>query len=95
MHRVLVLGAGKIGALLEEVDEAVAVETCFDDSPCASAGMRRGDRITSIDDAAISNLTELRLAMWYRQPGDTIQLGILRPRLLLKDKVMTHEITLK
>ena len=57
--------------------------------------VRRGDRITSIDDAAISNLTELRLAMWYRQPGDTIRLGILRPRLLLKDKVMTHEITLK
>jgi uncharacterized iron-regulated protein len=87
--------AGKIGALLEEVDEAVAVETCLEDSPCASAGMRRGDRITSIDDTTISNLTELRLAMWYRQPGDTIRLGILRPRLLLKDKVMTHEITLK
>ena len=87
--------AGKIGAVLEEVDEAVAVETCLDDSPCAIAGIRRGDRITSIDDATISNLTELRLAMWYRQPGDTIRVGILRPRRLLKDKVMTHEMTLK
>jgi hypothetical protein len=87
--------AGRIGAFLEETDEAVAVETCFEDSPCANAGMRRGDRITSIDDTAISNLTELRLAMWHRQPGDTIRVGILRPRLLLKDKVMTREITLK
>ena len=87
--------AGRIGAFLEETDEAVVVETCFEDSPCADAGIKRGDRITSIDDAAINNLTELRLAMWHRQPGDTIRVGILRPRLLLKDKVMAHDITLK
>lgn len=87
--------AGKIGALLEETDEAVSVESCFEDSPCAAAGIRRGDRITGIDSTAISNLTELRLELWDRKPGETIRLDILRPRLFLKDKTMTHEITLK
>ena len=87
--------AGRIGAFLEEIDGAVAVETCFEDSPCAAAGIKRGDRITSIDDVTISNLTELRLAMWDRQPGETIRVGTLRPRLLLKDKVMSHDIILK
>ena len=87
--------AGKIGALLEEEDDAVIVESCFSDSPCDAAGIRRGDRITSIDDAVISRLADLRLALWNRQPGDTIRVGILRPRLLLKDRTMAHEITLQ
>ena len=87
--------AGRIGALLGETDEAVSVESCFEDSPCSAAGIRSGDRITAIDDTAISNLTELRLELWDRKPGETIRLDILRPRLFLKDKAMTHEITLK
>ena len=87
--------AGRIGAFLEESGDAVVVESCYDESPCAAAGLRRGDRITRIGDAGIGNLTDLRLALWNRQPGDTIRLDILRPRLFLKDRVMSHEITLK
>jgi uncharacterized iron-regulated protein len=87
--------AGKIGALLEETDDAVSVESCIPDSPCDAAGIRRGDRITRIDDAAISRLADLRLALWNRQPGETIRMDILRPRLLLKDKTMTREVTLQ
>jgi uncharacterized iron-regulated protein len=87
--------AGRMGALLDETDEAVFIETCLSDSPCSAAGMRRGDRITRIEDADISSLTDLRLALWNRQPGDTIRIEILRPRLLLKDKVMSHDITLQ
>ena len=75
--------------------ETVSVESCFTDSPCAAAGIRPGDRITRIDEATISSLAELRLALWHRQPGETIRIGILRPRVLLKDKAMTHEITLQ
>ncbi len=87
--------SGKIGALLEETEDAVSVESCFADSPCDAAGIRRGDRITRIDDADISRLADLRLALWNRQPGETIRIDILRPRLLLKDKTMTREITLQ
>jgi uncharacterized iron-regulated protein len=87
--------AGKLGALLDTDGETVSVESCFADSPCAAAGIRPGDRITRIDEATISSLADLRLALWHRQPGETIRIGILRPRLLLEDKAMTHEITLQ
>jgi uncharacterized iron-regulated protein len=87
--------AGKLGALLDTDGETVSVESCLTDSPCAATGIRPGDRITRIDEATISSLADLRLALWHRQPGETIRVGILRPRLLLKDKAMTHEITLQ
>jgi hypothetical protein len=87
--------AGKLGALLDTDGDTVSVESCLTDSPCAAAGIRPGDRITRIDEATISSLADLRLALWHRQPGETIRVGILRPRLLLKDKAMTHEITLR
>ncbi|MDX2458081.1 MAG: ChaN family lipoprotein [Gammaproteobacteria bacterium] len=86
---------GKIGALLKEEDGSVKVTTCFEDSPCTTAGIKAGDRILSIDDKAIKNLADFRLALWGKQPGDTISIDIFHKRWFSAGKTMTSNMTLK
>jgi uncharacterized iron-regulated protein len=87
--------AGKIGALLESDDKSVIISACDTDSACAIAGIRGGDRITTIDGQDINGLADLRLALWDKAPGDVIQLETRRKRLLFADKEMSYELTLK
>ncbi len=86
---------GRMGALLESGDKGVTISACEADSACATAGIRTGERIIAIDGNNISNMADLRLAMWDKLPGDVIKLDTLRKRLLLPDKDLGYELTLK
>ena len=66
---------------------------------CVAVGLKAGDRITAIDNNTINNTTDLRLALWDKQPGDTISIDIVRKRLqLFEEEPELHahaEITCK
>ena len=87
--------SGKLGALLDDGDKHVTISVCDADSACAAAGIKAGDRITAINNAGINSIADLRLALWDKQPGDIINIDILRKRLLLGDKNLSYELTLK
>jgi len=87
--------AGKIGALLEDGDQELIITSCLQDSACADVGVKDGDRITTVDKIDINSIADLRLALWDKQPGDRISIAIARKRLLLPDKTLNYELTLK
>ena len=87
--------AGLMGAVLEDGDNHVTISACNADSACAAAGIKAGDRITAINENRINSIVDLRLAMWDKQPGDVISIDIKRKRLLLRDKKLSYELTLK
>ena len=68
---------------------------CFDDSPCDRAGIKAGDRILSINGETINSQADLHLALWDKQPGDTISVDMLRKRWFSAGKTMTFEMTLE
>jgi S1-C subfamily serine protease len=84
-----------MGAILDEEEGALKVTACLDDSPCAAAGLQAGDRILAIDNETIDSLADLRLALWDKQPGDTIRVDILHKRWFSAGKTITYEMTLK
>ncbi len=47
-------------------------------TPAAAAGLRAGDVITAIDDAAIASSDALRTAIDAHRPGDTVKLTVVR-----------------
>jgi S1-C subfamily serine protease len=47
-------------------------------SPAAAAGLQVGDRITSVDGAAVASSTQLIAAISGRSPGDTVVVGYVR-----------------
>ena len=87
--------AGTLGVLLDNDDGKVTVTACKENGACATVGIKAGDRITAIDDNAINNTVDLRLALWDKQPGDTISIDIVRKRLLLQDRNLSYELTLQ
>jgi uncharacterized iron-regulated protein len=87
--------AGRLGAVLEERDEQLRVASCQSNSPCAAAGLRKGDRLISINDQTIANLADLRLIMWDKQPGDRVSLGISRKRWIFPSKTLEFDIELQ
>jgi putative serine protease PepD len=54
------------------------VESITSDSGAQDAGLRAGDVITSVDDRAIDDATELVVAVRSYSPGDTIEVGFQR-----------------
>jgi len=87
--------SGKLGAFLEDGGKHVSISACDADSACADAGIKSGDRITAINNNSINSIADLRLALWDKQPGDIINMDILRKRLVLRDKNLSYKITLK
>ena len=87
--------AGTLGVLLAEDKDHVSITTVLENSVSATAGIKSGDLITAINNNAINSITDLRLALWDKQPGDTITLDTLRKHLLLRDENLSYELTLQ
>ena len=87
--------AGTLGALLDDDKEQVIIASCLKSGACAAVGIKTGDRITAIDSKAINNTTDLRLALWDKQPGDTVSIDTVRKHLFLPDKTLSYELTLQ
>jgi len=54
------------------------VATVAPDSPAAKAGLKTGDVITQLNGQPVSDAGELQVQVGQKEPGTTIQLGIIR-----------------
>jgi uncharacterized iron-regulated protein len=86
---------GALGVLLHDDKGQVIISNCAKNGACATAGIKAGDRITAIDSNAINNITDLRLALWDKKPGDSISIDIVRKRLLMPSKNLNYTLVLK
>jgi uncharacterized iron-regulated protein len=86
---------GQFGVFLEPDDDVPTVENCMPNSPCTRAGLRRGDRFLSIDGEPVEDMTDLRLAMWDKQPGDTVVLHVSRKRWFAAPQELSYTIELR
>jgi len=81
--------------LLGDDKDQVNITAVFENGASAAVGIKTGDHITAIDNHTINNVTDLRLALWDKQPGDTINVDTVRKHLILPDKNLSYELTLQ
>ncbi len=86
---------GKLGIMLETVEDGVFAQKVFGDSAAEAAGIRKRDRLVSIAGRPIADITDLRLAMWDKAPGETVSVEVRRKRWLSAEKTLRFDITLK
>lgn len=59
-------------------EDGVLIDDVIDDSPAEDAGMRKGDVIVKFDGEDIRNSEELSNAVAKHEPGDEVQVAVLR-----------------
>ncbi|NPA49802.1 MAG: PDZ domain-containing protein [Thermodesulfobacteria bacterium] len=70
--------SAKLGVLIEETEEGLTIRKVLPNTPAHKAGLKEGDVIIKADGKEIRSLTDLKLALYAKKPGDKIKLVVLR-----------------
>jgi len=87
--KVSLPAAGKMGVTMD-TGTGVRVKSVSPNSAAAKAGVQPGDRITAVDEQPVNSLTDFRLALLEKKPGDQV-----RVRFERGTEQMAVELTLK
>lgn len=61
-----------------DIPKGGIINKVYDGSPAQKAGLRRGDIVVSIDGGEVENDEDLILRIYYRNPGDKIEIKYIR-----------------
>jgi S1-C subfamily serine protease len=64
-----------IGVQVAAAASGVAIQSVYQGSPAETAGLAKGDVITSIDGTSLGSLKDLRALLFAHHPGDAITIG--------------------
>ena len=64
-----------IGLQVQNATNGVAIQGVYPSSPAESAGLAQGYVMTSIDDASLASIKDLRAALFAHHPGDSVTVG--------------------
>lgn len=78
--------APRLMVSLKEDQKGLRVIDLPEESISRKAGIKKGDVIVKIDDTPISRIEDLRLLLFYKKPGDTVKVTVLRRYFLLGEK---------
>jgi S1-C subfamily serine protease len=70
--------APRLMAVLAEQNQGVRITGFAQDSVAEKAGLKIEDRLMSLDDSPVSSLEDVRLALFYKRPGETIKVKVRR-----------------
>ncbi len=87
--------APKLGVFLKEGDGKVLITDMTDGSVAREAGLKPGDRILALDNVPVQTSDDIRIALFYKKPDDTIAVTIIRHRFLFGDRKMIFQIKLQ
>lgn len=91
---VTAVSAPKLMTILKEEDGKVRVIGFPEKSISEKAGLKKDDIIVSLDDEEIKGMDDVKIFLFYKKPGDTVRVTVLRKRFLLGDREMGFDVTL-
>ncbi|MCB1801076.1 MAG: ChaN family lipoprotein [Gammaproteobacteria bacterium] len=86
--------SGMLRVMLDERDEGVFIDGFSRSSPAESAGMKKGDRLLSINGHAIRHFVDVKVAMIDQRPGNEVAVRVLRDPLLGGERTLEMKIPL-
>ena len=69
---------GLLGIMMTDTEQGVTVGEFSETSAAKEKGMKKGDRIVAMDGKPIQSSADVQIAMLNKQPGDRVQLELLR-----------------
>jgi uncharacterized iron-regulated protein len=80
--------AGLMQVFLDEAEDGVYIRDFSPDSPAEKAGVRKNDRITSIDGEPVRYFVDVKLHMMDKRPGDEIEVETVRESLIMGEETV-------
>lgn len=93
-HPVNMVSAPKLMAFLSEEGGRVTIKGFSDKSVSEKAGLEKGDVIVSLDNEPAKGVDDIKIFLFYKKPGDTIEVRVLRKRFLFGDRELSIKVTL-
>jgi uncharacterized iron-regulated protein len=93
-HPVKTASAPKLMALLSEEGGKVTIKGFPDKSVSEKAGLEKGDVIISLDNEPVKGVDDIKIFLFYKKPGDTIEVRVLRKRFLFGDRELSFKVML-
>ena len=87
--------APKMMVMLTEKENAVTISGFARGSVSEKAGLKKGDRILSVDGEAITDVQDLRISLFYKAKEDILKVKVLRKRFLFGDRELEFEVKLR
>jgi len=89
------LTAPKIMANLREDGARVSIAGLPDGSVSKKAGIQVGDVVVSLDNVPVRSVDDIKIALLYKKPDDTVRIKVVRNRFLLGDTEREFLVTLQ
>jgi aminopeptidase N len=86
--------APKLMATFTEEKERLLFKDFVNDSPAKAAGIKADDVLISLDGTIAQTISDVRLALFYKDKGDIIKVKVMRKRFILGEKEMEFEVKL-
>ena len=88
--------SGLMGVLLEPAKQGgMKVRSFSPESGAEKAGMQKDDRIISVDGRSVNKISDIRLVLWQKMPGDEVTVVIMRDAAEKSTEKHEFEVTLK
>lgn len=84
----------KLGVITKESDGAVVINDFLPDSLALKAGLRVGDIITTVNGRKIEAVSDIKIALFDKEPGQTVSVEVIRKRFLLGDRKIEFAVNL-
>lgn len=77
-----------LGIVLNEVESGLIISAIREDSLAKKADLRMGDKLLKVDNMVLKKMSQLRLILTFKKPGDKIRLTIEREGRILEKEVI-------
>jgi len=84
----------KLGVIVQESEGMVHVTDFSPDSIALKSGLNKGDIITSVDGRKIKTVSDIKIALFDKEPEQTVIVKVVRKRFLFGSKELEFNISL-
>jgi uncharacterized iron-regulated protein len=70
--------SGLIGVLLEPAKQGVKIGDFSPEGAAKKAGLKKDDRIISVEGRAVKKISDIRLMLWNKKPGEEVSVTVMR-----------------
>jgi len=80
--------SAKLGVILNDEDNRVVLKKVMHNSIAQKSGLKSGDLLLSFDGEPVKDISDLKLALFFKKEGDTARIKIKRIKRFARDKVL-------